>query len=532
MLLDTGTGTVIILLMIILLSLLFFIIYLIQYPLSLSLPPLSSSSSSSPKHVAIIMDGNGRWAKERSLPRNLGHYKGILNILNIAKEAIDNNIKVLSLYAFSIQNWSRPKKEIDFIFNLIRIFNNKIVPTLLFLNIKIVFKGNYEFLTPSLLHIIDTIHNRSKNNTGLLLRIYVSYDGQYEILEAVNRCSSHTTLEQFDKLVDDAPPLDLLIRTSGEKRISNFMLWQIAYAELYFTPLHWPDFNSREFQIAIADFSSRKRRFGKLDTPAHIFPYIFENLLNTIRDITDITDTTNKDIPLTTATLERRIQNINIQSFADAPSYRKLSDKWLQLALTLFKLEYKYALFSSNTELIKEIISTQVNNIYNLSFILHKYLPDFAVNNIKSVYHRLEDIHIETLKKINYFLGIARNKSTVAQDVCVLLFLLYPLFTKNNIEINKADIHYFSYLAKGISSWMNNDYDLTMYFINYWLSLPVPQNMKKYEKTINSIIDLTLCIIINRLSSKLQTHYSNDVKKFAYSLNYEKIYTLFSRIIS
>lgn len=395
-----------------------------------------------------------------------------------------------------------------------------------------MFKGDYKFITPYLINIINSIHIRSTNNTGLLLRIYVSYDGQQEIVNAVNKCSTSIDIntKNFGELIDDAPPLDLLIRTSGEKRVSNFMLWQIAYAELYFTSLHWPDFNERELQIALTDFNYRKRRFGKLDTSAHIFPHIFENIREHIEEhITN--DTSN--ISLSTKILENRICSININLFIALQNVTppKLTNKWINLALVLFKLEYRYKLFSSNTGLIRDIVSTQVDNIYNLSMILNKYLPEFGIDSVKNVYFTLEDIHIETLKKINYFIGIANNCTAQIKNICAFILILYPIFIENGIETDKSDILYLSYLAKGISCWINRDSELSLYFINYWLSLPIPANIKKYEEIINSLIDLTLCIVMSKLPLPLQKYYSQEVIKFANSLNYEQIHNIFLNII-
>ncbi len=224
-----------------------------------------------PKHVAIIMDGNGRWATKRGLSRSHGHLAGSKTLKKTGIAAFKKGIKVLSVYAFSTDNFKRDKEEVDYLMNLIcknfeseyKVFEEN--------NIKVVVSGREEPLRKDVLKAIKSIEEKTKNNTGGILNICLNYGGQEEIVDATKKiCENYKkgTIKEIDKEViskyfyNDLPPIDLLIRTSGEFRLSNFMLYQASYAEFYFTKVLFPDFKEKELNKAILDFNKRDRRYG------------------------------------------------------------------------------------------------------------------------------------------------------------------------------------------------------------------------------------------------------------------------------
>ncbi|MCX8142924.1 MAG: isoprenyl transferase [Bacteroidia bacterium] len=228
-----------------------------------------------PIHVAIIMDGNGRWAKKRGLDRIEGHKAGVESVRNAVKASVECGVQYLTLYAFSIENWKRPKNEVDALMELLVLAIEQEAPELMKNNIRLNAIGNISSLPEkcqtSLLQSLRT----TKNNTQLVLTLALSYSSKWEI---VNACKSiaqkvkegRLTIEDINEEIfqqhlatSQMPDPELIIRTSGELRMSNFLLWQAAYAELYFTPLYWPDFTKEEFYKAIIDFQKRERRFGK-----------------------------------------------------------------------------------------------------------------------------------------------------------------------------------------------------------------------------------------------------------------------------
>lgn len=231
-----------------------------------------------PAHVAIIMDGNGRWAKQRHLPRTQGHIEGVKRVEEIADVANRMGIQVLTLYTFSTENWQRPKSEVSMLMNtLASVLSNK-VKKLAQGNMRFQFIGQREGVPEPVLTSIDKATRLTQNNTGLILNMAFNYGSRLEILDAVRQLARRVASGELspDQISEETmsqalytrnlPDPDLLIRTSGEKRISNFLLWQLSYAELYFTDTHWPDFNEKEFLKAIADFQSRERRFGRVQT--------------------------------------------------------------------------------------------------------------------------------------------------------------------------------------------------------------------------------------------------------------------------
>ena len=223
-----------------------------------------------PEHVAIIMDGNGRWAKNRGLPRIMGHYKGAEVAENIVECAIELGIKHLTLFAFSTENWNRPKEEVNALFELLRNYLKNKKEKIYSLGVRVRFIGRKDRIRKDLLELMRQIEEESRENKKLILNLAIDYGGRDDIIRAVNKVlkegKEKIDEETFSYYLDlsCSPDPDLLIRTGGEKRISNFLLWNLAYTELYFTDVLWPDFNRQEFLKAIEDFSNRKRKFGRV----------------------------------------------------------------------------------------------------------------------------------------------------------------------------------------------------------------------------------------------------------------------------
>lgn len=232
---------------------------------------LKQRLDSLPSHVAFIMDGNGTWAKRRGLPRNFGHKMGAERLVNLVYYANDLNIKYMTVYAFSTENWKRPKEEVDFLMELPIEFIEKHKDEMLKRNIKVSLIGRRVNIKPELLKKINDIEEESINNTGLHFIIAFDYGAQNEIVRAVNKViadnKSVINEEDFANYLDTKgiPNVDLLIRTSGQIRLSNFMLWQIAYSELIFTKTLWPSFKISNFNKALKEYSKRTRRYGGLE---------------------------------------------------------------------------------------------------------------------------------------------------------------------------------------------------------------------------------------------------------------------------
>lgn len=223
-----------------------------------------------PNHVAIILDGNGRWALEKGKKRTEGHKEGYKNLKNISKYILNKGTKVLSVFAFSTENFKRPKEEVDFLMNLFMQGFKKDKDFFLKENIKVVFSGRKNNLRPDVLDAMDSLMATTRNNTKGILNICLNYGARAEIVDAINKIihsnTDNITEEDISKyLYNDLPDVDLMIRTSGEVRISNFMLWQISYAELYFPKCYFPDFNELEYDKAIIEYNKRNRRYGSLN---------------------------------------------------------------------------------------------------------------------------------------------------------------------------------------------------------------------------------------------------------------------------
>lgn len=226
-----------------------------------------------PNTIAIIMDGNGRWAKKRGLPRTAGHKQGAENIRIIALKANALGVKKLILYAFSTENWKRPEDEKNYLFKLPGVFFSRYIKELQENNIRVTFAGELEKFPESTQTVINNAVNQTANNTGLELCLAINYGARRELLLGMQKYAEQVsngqrnndlTEEEVSSYLMVPEEVDLMIRTSGELRISNFLLWQIAYAEFIFTPVAWPDFNEEELVSCIEEFQRRDRRFGGL----------------------------------------------------------------------------------------------------------------------------------------------------------------------------------------------------------------------------------------------------------------------------
>jgi undecaprenyl diphosphate synthase len=227
-----------------------------------------------PNHVAIIMDGNGRWAKDRGRPRVFGHRRGADSVRAVVETADQLGVKVLSLYAFSEENWGRPPHEVTAIMTLLSTYLLKERDELMANNVRLRTMGRIERLPSKTLRLLRETEEMLSENTGLVLNIALSYGGRTELVEACRAIARKVQAGELSPqdinhdMVSsclytwDLPEPDLLIRTSGEQRISNFMLWQMAYTEFHFTPVHWPDFGAEQFVLALQEYTRRQRRFG------------------------------------------------------------------------------------------------------------------------------------------------------------------------------------------------------------------------------------------------------------------------------
>lgn len=218
-----------------------------------------------PEHIAIILDGNGRWARSRGLPRNLGHFQGGHNIVKIANHANDLGVKMMSIYTFSTENWKRPEDEVDYLMTKPTELLEKNLEKIKNSPIKILVQGRKDRVPSQLLKTINKIEELTKDHKGMILNVCFDYGSYDELLTAFSKVKEFTVEAVYNELMIKKP-VDLLIRTSGELRISNFLLWQIAYAELYFVKKHWPAFSKRDLNKAIKSYAKRNRRFGGLKT--------------------------------------------------------------------------------------------------------------------------------------------------------------------------------------------------------------------------------------------------------------------------
>ena len=234
------------------------------------------ASKKMPTHIAFILDGNGRWAKNKGLPRTAGHHKGANTLQEIVKECSNLGIKYFTAYVFSTENWSRPESEISFIMKEIKKIC-KDYQKFIKLNIKVRIIGVRDYLTKDIIEMLDLVTQKTSNCTGMTLLIAFNYGARREIIDCVKKIvnkvnNNEIKIDNLDeKIIEDnlytkgIPSVDFLIRTSGEIRVSNYLLWQIAYAEMYFTKVYWPDFHAKELYEAIYEYQNRRRRYGGLE---------------------------------------------------------------------------------------------------------------------------------------------------------------------------------------------------------------------------------------------------------------------------
>jgi undecaprenyl diphosphate synthase len=242
-----------------------------------------------PAHIAIIMDGNGRWAKQRNYPRIMGHRAGVDPVRTVVETCAQLGLEALTLYAFSVENWKRPRHEVEGLWRLLRFYLRRELPNLMRNDIQLVAIGRLESLPGQVQAELQNVMDRTAQNRGMRLNLAINYGGRTELVDAVNAMLDNARLEgNIDALEITEDSIaehlytaglkdpDLLIRTSGEMRVSNFLLWQIAYAELYVTETLWPDFTRRELLEAISEYQSRERRFGGIARATVLEPIALE----------------------------------------------------------------------------------------------------------------------------------------------------------------------------------------------------------------------------------------------------------------
>ena len=226
---------------------------------------MNQAVSHGAKHVAIIMDGNGRWAKRRHLPRAMGHQRGVEAVRGLVRGLSSSGLECLTLYAFSSENWKRPEEEVSDLMKLMRRFIKSDLPDFIANNVRLKIIGDYKVLEPDIVEMLDNALERTAHGTHTVA-VALNYGSQQEIARAAAKAAANgvVSAESIAAHLDtaDLPPLDLLIRTSGEVRLSNFLLWQAAYAEMWFTDVLWPDFTPAHLQDALTSFAARERRFG------------------------------------------------------------------------------------------------------------------------------------------------------------------------------------------------------------------------------------------------------------------------------
>ena len=229
-------------------------------------------TSNIPRHVAIVMDGNGRWARQRLMPRVLGHKQGVQAVRSAIEYCHGSGIDYLTLFAFSSENWQRPRDEVNFLMDLFFSSLKHEIGDLDKNNVRFKVIGARDGFPAKLRSLIEQSERKTRNNTGLVLTVAANYGGRWDILNAVNdairqgiKKLDEENLRSFMQL-NDTPEPDLCIRTGGEHRLSNFLIWDMAYTEFYFTDVLWPDFDHTQFDLALADFSQRDRRFGQIDS--------------------------------------------------------------------------------------------------------------------------------------------------------------------------------------------------------------------------------------------------------------------------
>lgn len=218
-----------------------------------------------PRHVAIILDGNGRWAKAKGMPRSFGHQEGLKALVELIKYTNSIGLEELSVFGFSTENWNRPKSEVNYIMGLVEKGYKNYQEKIKTMDLKIKIVGELEMLKPNLQKIANELEEATKDNKGMTLNVCFSYGGKQELVRAFKKLEGQEiTIEKIQNNLDIKTDVDLLIRTGGNQRISNFLIWQLAYAELYFTEVYFPDFKKEDFDQAIEYYNKQERRFGGL----------------------------------------------------------------------------------------------------------------------------------------------------------------------------------------------------------------------------------------------------------------------------
>jgi len=241
--------------------------------------PQIRASGDVPRHVAVIMDGNGRWARQRGLPRHLGHREGMKSVRDVIEGAVDAGVEILTLYAFSTENWARPPQEVSALMGLLQLYARKERAELRKQGVEVHILGELERLDDRTRAAVEGIAEATRGGDALRLNLMISYGGREELVRAARQLALRVAEGELDadevdeEAVEGAlftaglPDPDLLIRTSGERRLSNFLLWQLAYAEWHISPVLWPDFRREDLYAAILDFQRRERRFGRVPSP-------------------------------------------------------------------------------------------------------------------------------------------------------------------------------------------------------------------------------------------------------------------------
>lgn len=447
-------------------------------PPNLPNPPIPASELKIPTHAAIIMDGNGRWATTKSLQRIDGHKEGLKRLEELAYTANKLDIKYLTVYAFSTQNWGRPQEELKGLNELLHTFIKTGAQQIIANNIRIKFIGFLDIYSDEVQKNLSEIENLSEKNTGTLLTICASYGSREEICQAVrNIVSSECSVEQIDenllsRYMKIAPPIpepDILIRTGGEYRISNFMLWQIAYSELYFTDVYFPDFNEYEFHKAIAEYSRRKRRFGKIDTttaatPTNTPQYTQEEIHTSITEyctnissspvhlqlsseLETILKTTHN--PVTTSPLQPSTtykSYINEYSTKILSKINKTSSKikdyirqkhgWIQSILSVYDILSTSCTTNIRKKIYENII-TKNTDIYVIYTELKKYCKNSStLSSIKNKIHTFSNMHIKIMNILVQLLNEYeenRHTLTIHQNIQklteIIFWIMYPIST-------------------------------------------------------------------------------------------------------
>ena len=435
-----------------------------QLPPNSTTNPNPTTELKIPTHVAIIMDGNGRWATTKSLQRIDGHKEGLKRLEELANTSNKIGIPYLTMYAFSTQNWGRPQEELKGLNELLKEFISNRSQHLIANNIRIKFIGFLDIYSDEVQKNLSEIENLSEKNTGTLLTICASYGSREEICQAVrNIVSAECSVEQIDenllsRYMKIAPPIpepDILIRTGGEYRISNFMLWQIAYSELYFTDVYFPDFNESEFQKAISEYSKRKRRFGKIDdisqqkntviyTQDEIQQNIAEyctkissnstqpisNELQTILNNTEHQPTYKPDINEYSTKLLSKINKVS----SKIKDYISQKHGWAQSILTVYDILSTSCTTNIRKTIYENIISKNAD-IYVIYTELKKYCKNNStLSAIKNKIHIFSNMHMKIMNILVQLLNeYEENRHTISiheniQKLTEIIFwIIYPI---------------------------------------------------------------------------------------------------------